>query len=94
VIFHTAVLAYVSTAGRRAFRASLTGTWIACEAPRVLDLEPGPPSLFALALDGRRVAWADPHGARLSFDPPIGAQLGMNSSASMSISSPSCHVPS
>ena len=28
---------------------------------------PGPPSLFALALDGRRVAWADPHGASLSW---------------------------
>jgi hypothetical protein len=67
VIFHTAVLAYVPTAGRRAFRASLSGTWIACEAPRVLDLEPGPPSLFALALNGRRVAWADPHGAQLSW---------------------------
>jgi hypothetical protein len=67
VIFHTAVLAYVPAAGRRRFRDALTGTWIACEAPRVLDLEPGPPSMFALAHDGRRVAWADPHGARLSW---------------------------
>jgi len=67
VVFHTAVLAYVPTAGRAAFRAALRGTWIACEAPRLLDLEPGPPSMFALALNGRRVAWADPHGARLSW---------------------------
>jgi hypothetical protein len=71
VIFHTAVLAYVPAAGRRAFRDALTGTWIACEAPGVLGLEPGPPSLFALAVDGERVAWADPHGAKISFDPPI-----------------------
>jgi hypothetical protein len=67
VIFHTAVLAYVPAAGRRAFREALTGTWIACEAASVLDLDPGPPSLFALAQDGRRVAWADPHGASLSW---------------------------
>ncbi len=67
VIFHTAVLAYVPAEGRRAFRKALTGRWIACEVPRVLDLDPGPPSLFALALDGRRVAWADPHGASLSW---------------------------
>ena len=67
VIFHTAVLAYVPADGRKAFRAALSGRWIACEVPRVLDLDPGPPSLFALALDGRRVAWADPHGASLSW---------------------------
>ncbi len=67
VIFHTAVLAYVPSDGRQAFRDALTGTWIACESPRLLNLEPGPPSLFALALDGRRVAWADPHGASLSW---------------------------
>jgi hypothetical protein len=67
VILHTAVLAYVPAVGRKAFRDALQGRWIACEAPRVLDLDPGPPSLFALALDGRRVAWADPHGASLSW---------------------------
>lgn len=68
MVFHTAVLAYVPSAGRAAFRAALgRATWIACESPRLLDLEAGPPSLFALALDGRRVAWADPHGARLSW---------------------------
>ena len=70
VIFHTAVLAYVPPAGRAAFRdavARLGATWLACEGARVLGLEPGPPSLFALARDGARVAWADPHGARLSW---------------------------
>jgi hypothetical protein len=68
VVFHTAVLAYVGAEGREAFRAGLDGaTWIACEAPRVLGLEPGPPSLFAIAQDGERVAWGDPHGTRLSW---------------------------
>ena len=70
VIFHTAVLAYVPSAGRAAFRAAvarLGATWLAAEGADVLDLEPGPPSLFALARDGDRVAWADPHGARLSW---------------------------
>jgi len=70
VIFHTAVLAYVPGGGRSTFRAAvrrLGATWLASETPRVLDLEPGPPSMFALARDGERVAWADPHGARLSW---------------------------
>ncbi len=70
VVFHTAVLAYVPSAGRAAFRASvkrLGATWLATEAPDVLGLEPGPPSLFAVARDGRRVAWADPHGAALRW---------------------------
>ena len=52
----------------------------------MLGFEAGPPDALALALDGERVAWADGHGAL--------AQLGLSSSASMSISSPSCHVPS
>jgi hypothetical protein len=70
VIFHTAVLAYVPAPGRAAFRAAvgrLGATWLAAEAPHVLGLAPGPPSAFALARDGERVAWADPHGARLSW---------------------------
>ena len=70
VVFHTAVLWYEPSEGRARFRAALArlaATWIACEGPRLLDLEPGPPGLFALALNGRRVAWADPHGARLSW---------------------------
>ena len=70
VIFHTAVLFYVPRAGRERFRATvgeLGATWIACEGPRVLGLEPGPPSRMALTLDGRRVAWADGHGAALRW---------------------------
>jgi hypothetical protein len=70
VIFHTAVLFYVSNDGRRRFRETvkrLRATWLACEDPRVLELERGPRSLMALARDGRRVAWADGHGGLLSW---------------------------
>jgi hypothetical protein len=70
VIFHTAVLYYVAPAGRATFRETverLEATWIACEAPDVLGLGPGPPDMLALARDGRRVAWADGHGALLSW---------------------------
>jgi hypothetical protein len=70
VIFHTAVLYYVPSAGRARFRATvaeLGATWLACEAANVLGLPAGPPSLMALAKDGRRVAWADGHGASLSW---------------------------
>jgi hypothetical protein len=70
VIFHTAVLYYVPSAGRPAFRETIAGlgaTWVACEAPHVLGLEPGAPDALALALDGRRVAWADGHGRWLRW---------------------------
>jgi hypothetical protein len=72
VIFHTAVLWYVPSAGRARFRATVSrlgATWLACEAPNVLDLAPGPSSLMALARDGRRVAWADGHGASVTWAP-------------------------
>jgi hypothetical protein len=70
VIFHTAVLYYVPPAGRAAFRetvARLGATWLACEGADVLGLDAGPPDLVALAQDGHRVAWADGHGALLSW---------------------------
>ena len=70
VIFHTAVLMYVSRAGRAAFRervAKIGATWIACEEPRLLDLDESRPAMVAVAQDGRRVAWADPHGTRISW---------------------------
>jgi hypothetical protein len=70
VIFHTAVLAYVPTAGRAAFAATvrdLDAVWIANEAPGILGLEDGPPGLFAITRDGEQVAWADPHGAALTW---------------------------
>ena len=70
VVFHTAVLVYVARDGRAAFRATvayLGATWIACEGAPILDFEPGPPDAMALALNGRRVAWADGHGSWLSW---------------------------
>lgn len=69
VIFHTAVLYYVPSAGRARFRetvARLGATWIACEERRVLDVAPGPDRMV-LALDGERVAGVDGHGTRLSW---------------------------
>src|SRR5215217_1849355 len=47
VIFHTAVLYYVPSAGRAAFRERvrrLGAAWLACEGPRVLGFERGAPA--------------------------------------------------
>ncbi|MDA0179425.1 DUF2332 domain-containing protein [Solirubrobacter phytolaccae] len=69
VIFHTAVLAYVPRDGRAAFRERvdrLGATWLAAEAPDLLDFEPHP-NLMALARDGERVAMVDGHGGYLSW---------------------------
>ena len=73
VVFHTAVLAYVSNKDDRtafAERAlALADTWICNEAPSVtphLDRVPaGCPSqgAFLLSVNQRPVAWTDPHGA-------------------------------
>jgi hypothetical protein len=78
VVFHTAVLAYVASDGRAAFREavrSLDAVWIANEAPRILELDPAPvpPSLFVLARDGAPVAWTDPHGVCLTWLGDAGA---------------------
>jgi hypothetical protein len=81
VIFHTAVLAYVPSAGRRAFADSvrqLDAVWLANEEPRVLGLEgrgpqlaagppPEPPYDMALARDGRVIAWTDGHGTAVRW---------------------------
>jgi hypothetical protein len=81
VIFHTAVLAYVRSAGRSAFAAavrSLPATWIAIEDQRVFGLNgkgprlaagppPEPPLNMALVRDGRVVAWADGHGVAVRW---------------------------
>ena len=77
VVFHTAVLAYVSPAQAREVFArsvvSLCDFWIANEAPGVFpDLaaragRPGPKGWFLLSLNGAPVAWADPHGAGLEW---------------------------
>ncbi len=77
VVFHTAVLAYVSNQTERAaFAASVSALcdyWVSNEAPRVLpdvaarSLAHPPPNRFILAVNGAPVAWTDPHGAALEW---------------------------
>lgn len=74
VICHSAVLAYVSPAGRRQFAGTVRGlpaVWLSSEVPGVL---PGPPVpgddglLYVLTRDGRDpLALADMHGAWLRW---------------------------
>lgn len=81
VVFHTAVLAYLTAADRAEFTGaigSLCHFWLANESPRVLPeiAAQAPASLrdgrFLLSVNGRPVAAADPHGAALDWiaDPP------------------------
>lgn len=75
VIFHTAVLAYVTeqaerdSFGRRA--RSLSRYWISNESPRVFPGIPvrssGAPGRFLMAVNGLAVAWTDPHGAAIEW---------------------------
>jgi hypothetical protein len=77
VVFHTAVLGYVSgQAQRDAFARSvreLRATWISNEAPGVFPgitaqlPGPVPRGQFVLAIDGKPVAISDPHGAALMW---------------------------
>jgi hypothetical protein len=77
VVFHTAVLAYVADPqDRRAFAAMvrpLCQYWIANEAPHVFPEQAagagrtGTPGHFLMAVNGRPVAWTDPHGAALEW---------------------------
>jgi hypothetical protein len=73
VIFHTAVLPYVSSAAEREEFARSIGllcdSWIADETPRVLSEIAGragreqPRGSYLLSVNGAPMAWADPHGA-------------------------------
>jgi hypothetical protein len=77
VIFHTAVLAYVTSPEERTefarSAASLCDVWISNEAQRVFPeiaarvATPGPPGHFLLAVNGAPVAWTDPHGASIEW---------------------------
>ena len=79
VIFHSAVLAYVSVEVRSQFVATamaLPGHWISNEAPSVvLDIRPSglppPPdstkTYFVLAIDGQAVGHAGPHRQSLQW---------------------------
>jgi hypothetical protein len=77
VIFHTAMLAYISPrSAREAFARSvnaLCNVWIAKETPQVFPdiaarADAAPLSgRFLVAQNGTPVAWADPHGATLDW---------------------------
>lgn len=84
VVFHSAVLAYLSEADRQEFTTMVRGLdahWVSNEGPTVLPemastaAEPPDgsavgPSPFLLALDGRAVAWTHSHGRALSWIEP------------------------
>ena len=82
VVFHSAVLAYLSAEDRDLFALGMAvtpGHWVSNEGPRVLPTVaatlPGdavPPSAvgpapFVLGLDGRAVAFTEGHGRAISF---------------------------
>jgi hypothetical protein len=77
VIFHTAVLSYVSSeTDRQNFAKSVSSLcqfWISNESPRVFPdiakrLErQGQQGCFLLSVNGLPVAWTDPHGASLDL---------------------------
>jgi len=77
VIFHTAVLAYVIAPDEREAFArtacALAPCWISNESPRVFPAiaarapSPSPRGRFLLALNGRPLAWTDPHGASIDW---------------------------
>jgi hypothetical protein len=77
VVFHTAVLAYLSSGTeRRGFAASVSSMcdyWVSNEGPDVLPdvaaRAPGQPrrDRFLLAVNGAPVAWSDPHGTALEW---------------------------
>jgi hypothetical protein len=80
VVFHTAVLAYVSDSDERDEFArgvsELDAIWIANEAPEnipgtpaeIISERPHPDALL-LAVDGRPTAWTDGHGSWLAWRP-------------------------
>jgi hypothetical protein len=77
VIFHTAVLAYISPAAEREAFARSVGSlcdfWIANEAPQVFPgiagraRGEGPRGSFLLSVNGAPMAWTDPHGASVGW---------------------------
>jgi len=82
VIFHTAVLSYLTdTQDRRAFGddvRTLGARWVANEGEGVIDgsghAPPWPSGRFLLMLDGEQVAWTDPHGASVDWLPPTASK--------------------
>ncbi len=77
VVYHSAVLAYLTPASRRRFAAAVSGlpaVWLSNEGPGVVPGLPTPPhrgSPFVLARDGRTpMALTDPHGTWLQWLSP------------------------
>ena len=76
VVYHSAVLAYVTTEDRRRFAATVRGlqaVWLSNEGPGVVPDLPAPPhrgAAFVLGRDGSTpLALADGHGAWLQWLP-------------------------
>ncbi len=82
VVFHSAVMAYLSAEDRARFTQTVVATrghWVSNESPRVLadvaSSAPGPaptgsalgPAPFVLGLDGRAVAWTEGHGRAMTW---------------------------
>ena len=76
VVFHSAVLGYLTPDERAAFRerldtlrASRDVVWVSNEGPQVIVDVPVPadPVPFVLARDGLPLAYTDPHGASLEW---------------------------
>jgi hypothetical protein len=78
VVFHSAVAAYLDKEDRRRFADLMGGLvaerrchWVSNEGPGVVpgleSAQPGLPGRFALALDGRQLAWAHGHGQWLRW---------------------------
>ena len=76
VVFHTAVLAYLTTEERERFRGDvmrLDGHWIAVERPAVIPAIRTPAELpfaephFLISVDAHPLAFCDPHGRWLQW---------------------------
>lgn len=80
VVFHSAVLGYVTDPAKREEFARTVfdhaAVWISHEVPSVFPdiaagaARPGPAGSFLLAVNGHPVAWTDPHGAWIDWLEP------------------------
>ncbi len=80
VVFHSAVLGYVTEPAKREEFARAVfdhaAVWISHEVPGVFPdiaaraARPGPAGSFLLAVNGHPVAWTDPHGAWIDWLEP------------------------
>lgn len=83
VIFHSAVLAYVSRRERTRFAGlvrNLGAAWISNEAPHALShIIPTPEADshrgFLMSVNGQPVAWTDPHGSWIEWIAPPDLRL-------------------